>query len=52
MTWLLKLLEKMSPEIVVAFRELMKKLLQDLYEKALETENTWDEWGDSPGWLR
>lgn len=45
MTWLLKLLEKMSPEIVVAFQELMKKLLQDLYEKALKTENKWDDWG-------
>lgn len=45
MTWLLRLLEKMSPEIVDAFKELMKKLLQDLYEKALKTENKWDDWG-------
>lgn len=45
MTWLLKLLEKMSPEIVTAFKELMRKLLQDLYEKALKTENKWDDLG-------
>ena len=45
MTWLLKLLEKMSPEIVVAFQGLMKKLLQELYEKALKTENKYDDLG-------
>jgi hypothetical protein len=45
MTWLLKLLEAMSPEIVVAFKEMIRAGLQALYEKALETENEWDDLG-------
>lgn len=45
MTWLLKLLEQMSPQIVEAFKVGMKNMLQGLYEKALETENKWDDWG-------
>ena len=45
MTWLLKLLEKMSPEIVAAFTEMIRAGLQSLYEKALKTENKWDDWG-------
>jgi len=45
MTWLLKLLEKMTPEIAEAFHTGLTKLLQALYEKALETENGWDDWG-------
>ncbi len=45
MTWLLKLLEKMSPEIVQAFKEMLKSGLQSLYEKALKTPNKWDDRG-------
>ena len=45
MTWLLKLLEQMSPQIVAAFQEMMKRGLQSLYEKALETPNKWDDMG-------
>jgi len=45
MTWLLELLKKMSPQIVEAFKGGLKKLLQELYEKALETPNEWDDWG-------
>jgi len=45
MTWLLKLLEKMSPEIVAAFQEMMRRGLQSLYEKALKTPNGWDDAG-------
>lgn len=45
MTWLLKLLEAMSPQIVEAFKQGMQKLLQALYEKALKTDNKWDDLG-------
>lgn len=45
MTWLLTLLKQMSPQIVDAFKAGLKKLLQELYEKALQTENKWDDWG-------
>ena len=45
MTWLLKLLKKMSPQIVEAFGEGLQQLLQKLYENALETENEWDDLG-------
>lgn len=45
MTWLLKLLEKMSPEIVAAFKKMIRTGLQSLYEKALKTENKWDDRG-------
>lgn len=45
MTWLLKLLEKMSPEIVAAFNRMLTELLQNLYEQALKTPNKWDDWG-------
>ena len=45
MTWLLKLLEQMSPQIAAAFAEMMKSGLQSLYVKALETDNKWDDWG-------
>lgn len=43
MTWLMNLLEKMSPEIVAALREGLTDLLQKCYEKALRTENRWDD---------
>lgn len=45
MAWLLTLLKQMSPQIVEAFKAGLKKLLQELYEKALETDNKWDDWG-------
>jgi len=45
MTWLLKLLEQMSPAIVEAFKDGLKKLLDNLAEKAKETPNEWDDWG-------
>ena len=45
MTWLLRLLEKMTPEIVAGFNEGLQQLLQKLYEMALKTENKWDDWG-------
>lgn len=45
MTWLLKLLEQMSPAIVNAFKEGLKKLLDELAIKAAETPNKWDDWG-------
>ena len=35
----------MSPQIVEAFKLGLQELLQDLYEKALKTENTWDDLG-------
>lgn len=45
MTWLFKLLDQMSPTLVDAFRDGMKQLLDNLAEKAAETENKWDDWG-------
>lgn len=45
MTWLFKLLEAMSPQIVKAFQEGLDKLLDELAEKAKQTENKWDDWG-------
>ena len=45
MTWLFRILESMSPVIVSAFKEGLKKLLDDLAEKAAETPNKWDDWG-------
>jgi hypothetical protein len=55
MTWLLKLLEQMSPSIVSGFHEGMTKLLQGLYDKAFYrvlpdgtekgTKNKWDDLG-------
>lgn len=35
----------MSPQIVEAFKQGMQKLLQGLYEKALTTDNKWDDLG-------
>ena len=45
MTWLLKLLQQMSPAIVEAFKDGLKKLLDELAVKAAETDNKWDDWG-------
>lgn len=45
MTWLLKLLEQMSPQIVEAFKKGLGKLLDELAELAKETPNKWDDWG-------
>jgi len=45
MTWLLKLIEQMSPQIVEAFKAGLTKMLKELYKKALETDNKWDDWG-------
>jgi len=45
MTWLRRLLETMSPELVNGFKDGLQQLLQGLYAKALETENEWDDWG-------
>ena len=45
MTWLFELLKQMSPTIVVALKEGLRKLLDELAEKAAATENTWDDWG-------
>jgi len=44
MTWLLKILEQVSPQIEEAFKAGLQKLMQELYEKALKTENDWDNW--------
>ncbi len=44
MTWLFKLLNQMSPVLVVAFKDGMKELLDGLAAKALTTENRWDDW--------
>lgn len=35
----------MSPAIVTAFKEALKRLLDELAEKAKETPNDWDDWG-------
>lgn len=43
MTWLLKLLEKVSPDIVDSFREGLALLLDKLEEKAKATPNKWDD---------
>ena len=43
MTWLLKLLQQMSPAIVEAFKDGLKKLLDELAAKAAETDNKWDD---------
>ena len=43
MTWLFKMLVKMSPEIVDALKVGLKKLCDDLEEKAKKTENKWDD---------
>jgi len=45
MTWLLKLLQQMSPAIVEAFKDGLTKLLDELAVKAAETDNKWDDWG-------
>ena len=45
MTWLLKLLQQMSPAIVEAFKDGLEKLLDELAAKAAETDNKWDDWG-------
>ncbi len=45
MTWLYKLLDEMTPGIVVAFKTGMRELLQKLYEAAHKTPNKWDDWG-------
>jgi len=45
MTWLLTLLKQMSPQMVDAFKAGLKKLLQELYNQALKTDNKWDDWG-------
>lgn len=45
MTWLIVLLKSMSPTIVAAFQEGLKKLLDELAAKAAETENKWDDLG-------
>lgn len=45
MTWLIKLLEQMSPQIVAAFKSGLVKLLQELAVQAAKTENKWDDWG-------
>ncbi len=45
MTWLLRLLEQMSPQIVDEYQKGTSKMLSELYKKALETENKWDDWG-------
>ena len=45
MTWLLRLLEQMSPQIVEAFKAGLARLLKEVYQKALATDNKWDDWG-------
>jgi len=46
MTWLLKILEKMSPEIVTAFREMLDVGLNELYKKAVaDKRSKWDDRG-------
>lgn len=45
MTWLFRILERMSPELVKAFKEGLKELMQKMYEQALKTESGWDDWG-------
>lgn len=45
MTWLLRLLESMSPQIVAALKEGLATVLKAVYKKALETENKWDDRG-------
>lgn len=45
MTWLIVLLKSMSPTIVGAFQEGLKKLLDELAVKAAETENKLDDMG-------
>lgn len=45
MTWLLRILEPMSPQIVDAFKSGLIKLLDELAERAAKTENKWDDWG-------
>lgn len=45
MTWLLKTLIKMSPELVEAFKDGMKTLLNHLNEMAKKTPNEWDDLG-------
>lgn len=45
MTWLRELLKVMTPNIVEAFQQMIKDGLQSLYDKALETDNKWDDMG-------
>lgn len=45
MTWLFVTLKAMSPVLVEAFKDGIKKLLDDLAEKAKETPNKWDDMG-------
>jgi hypothetical protein len=45
MTWLFELLKAMSPTLVEAFKDGLKKLLDELAIKAAETDNKWDDWG-------
>lgn len=45
MTWLFRLLESMSPQIVTGFKEGLKELLDKLDVMAKETPNKWDDWG-------
>jgi len=45
MTWFFELLKAMSPQIAQALKDGLQRLLQKLYDDALETENGWDDWG-------
>lgn len=45
MTWLFRILESMTPELVGMFKDGLKELLNKLEAKALETPNKWDDWG-------
>jgi hypothetical protein len=45
MTWLFTLLTQMSPTLVEAFKDGLKKLLDELAEKAKATPNKWDDAG-------
>ncbi len=47
MTWLFVTLKAMSPQIADAFKDGIKKILDDLAEKAKATPNKWDDMGDA-----
>lgn len=44
MTWFFELLKQMSPVIVKALQDGLKNLLDELAQKAKETDNKWDDW--------
>lgn len=45
MTWLFRLLESMSPQLVNGFKDGLKELLDKLAAMAAETPNKWDDIG-------